>query len=97
MRGCHSAYLAAVDLTWRRFRLDNSWGPDWGIRGSAWVSFETVTFWLANQSDFALPRRDAVVRASPRRRVKTRYLNRSILELPVHTADTRNHQVPHRH
>jgi hypothetical protein len=57
IEGGHALSLAAVNVTGRFFRLDNSWGPDWGRHGSAFISFDDVAQLLAQRGEFALPRK----------------------------------------
>lgn len=41
-QACHAVVLTGTRLTGKRrhFRLRNSWGPNWGFEGQAWVSAE---------------------------------------------------------
>lgn len=36
--GYHAILVPSISLKKDAYRLDNSWGPDWGVRGSCWVS-----------------------------------------------------------
>jgi hypothetical protein len=38
--GGHCYILRGVDLRKQAFRMTNSWGPEWGKNGEAWISFE---------------------------------------------------------
>lgn len=55
--GGHAYCLAAVDLPNRRVRVDNSWGRDWGLNGSAWLSFDDLAVLLRERGECVLPRR----------------------------------------
>lgn len=55
--GGHAYCLAQVDLAHRRVRVDQSWGPYWGLNGSAWLDFDDLGALLADQGECALPRK----------------------------------------
>lgn len=38
----------------RRFRIDNSWGLDWGVQGSAWITEQDLAM-LMIDGEFAVP------------------------------------------
>jgi hypothetical protein len=40
--GGHAWLVNGVSRTSRTFRMLNSWGPSWGDKGHAWLSFETM-------------------------------------------------------
>jgi hypothetical protein len=51
MLGGHAFAIVAYDA--RGFWIQNSWGPDWGLRGFAQISYDD---WLANGSDIWVAR-----------------------------------------
>jgi hypothetical protein len=57
IEGGHALSLAAVNIVGQFFRLDNSWGPDWGRNGSAFIHFHDIEQLLAQRGEFALPRK----------------------------------------
>lgn len=54
LMGGHCYCLGAVDLNRGFFRIDNSWGHDWGFRGSAMIRFSDVERLLHEQGEAAL-------------------------------------------
>jgi hypothetical protein len=57
VEGGHALSLAAVNIPGRWFRLDNSWGPDWGVGGSARIYFHDLDRLRQERGEFALPRK----------------------------------------
>jgi len=55
--GGHSIQIGAVDMQKQAVRLDNSWGPDWGVKGSAWLSFKDLDLLRQNRGEFAVIRK----------------------------------------
>lgn len=53
--GGHEYVISAYDATAGQFRLDNSWGDSWGIRGSAWVTVSDMQWLLSQQGDVTVP------------------------------------------
>lgn len=53
--GGHEYVLSAYDTSRLAFRIDNSWGEGWGIRGSAWFSQADVQWLLSQQGDVTVP------------------------------------------
>ena len=49
--GGHEYVLSAYDATADQFRIDNSWGEGWGIRGSAWITAADMQWLLSQQGD----------------------------------------------
>jgi hypothetical protein len=41
------------------YRIDNSWGPDWGDHGGAWIWEEDIVVLLGNDGEFACPKKVA--------------------------------------
>jgi hypothetical protein len=62
--GGHAFALGGVDIRENCFRLDNSWGPGWGARGSAKLSFADAEKLLAAQGEVALPRKTRATAAA---------------------------------
>lgn len=55
--GGHAFQVGAVDVDRKAFRIDNSWGPGWGVNGSAWLSFADAEKLRQRRGEFALPRK----------------------------------------
>lgn len=53
--GGHEYVLSAYDASAQAFRLDNSWGESWGVRGSAWLSQADVQWLLSQDGDVTVP------------------------------------------
>ena len=53
--GGHEYVISAYDAGRLAFRLDNSWGEGWGVRGSAWLSQTNLTWLLSQQGDVTVP------------------------------------------
>ncbi|WP_030168892.1 hypothetical protein [Streptomyces sp. NRRL S-813] len=53
--GGHEYVISAYDAERLAFRLDNSWGDSWGIRGSAWLTQADVQWLLSQQGDVTVP------------------------------------------
>jgi hypothetical protein len=53
--GGHEYVLSAYDTTRQAFRMDNSWGESWGVRGSAWFTESDVQWLLSQQGDVTVP------------------------------------------
>lgn len=53
--GGHEYVLSAFDATQLAFRIDNSWGDSWGVRGSAWFTQADVQWLLSQQGDVTVP------------------------------------------
>jgi hypothetical protein len=53
--GGHAYCIGGVDYDDHYFRIDNSWGPDWGDKGSAKISFEDLESLLLDNGEAALP------------------------------------------
>lgn len=53
--GGHCIYTRAVSLKLRRFRIENSWGTDWGDDGGAWVGFDDMAKLLDDDGEAAIP------------------------------------------
>jgi hypothetical protein len=53
--GGHEYVLSAYDATRQAFRIDNSWGDSWGLRGSAWFTQADVQWLLSQQGDVTVP------------------------------------------
>lgn len=49
--GGHQYIADGVDVKEERIRITNSWGTDWGLGGSAWVSFKVMERLLKEQGD----------------------------------------------
>ncbi|MGY6019617.1 hypothetical protein [Streptomyces spinosirectus] len=53
--GGHEYVISAYDAGAGQFRIDNSWGDSWGVRGSAWVKAEDLQWLLSQQGDVTVP------------------------------------------
>lgn len=53
--GGHEYVLSAYDASALAFRMDNSWGESWGIRGSAWLTQADMQWLLSQHGDVTVP------------------------------------------
>lgn len=53
--GGHEYVISAYDADRQAFRLDNSWGDSWGVRGSAWYTQANLQWLLSQQGDVTVP------------------------------------------
>ena len=53
--GAHEYVISAYDTGANQFRIDNSWGESWGVRGSAWVTESDMQWLLSQQGDVTVP------------------------------------------
>ncbi|MEU5496187.1 hypothetical protein [Streptomyces griseofuscus] len=53
--GGHEYVISAYDAERAAYRLDNSWGDSWGVRGSAWFSETNLTWLLSQDGDVTVP------------------------------------------
>lgn len=53
--GGHAITATAVDVDNRRVRLTNSWGPDWGDGGCAWIAWHDLDLLLGRQGEACVP------------------------------------------
>jgi hypothetical protein len=53
--GGHEYVISAYDAAAGQFRIDNSWGESWGVRGSAWIEAADLQWLLAQQGDVTVP------------------------------------------
>lgn len=53
--GGHEYVLSAYDASAGAFRLDNSWGESYGVRGSAWLSRADLQWLLSQDGDVTVP------------------------------------------
>jgi hypothetical protein len=53
--GGHEYVISAYDAGAGQFRIDNSWGESWGIRGSAWITEADLQWLLSQQGDVTVP------------------------------------------
>jgi hypothetical protein len=53
--GGHEYVISAYDADKQAFRIDNSWGEAWGVRGSAWVKAADMQWLLSQQGDVTVP------------------------------------------
>jgi hypothetical protein len=54
VRGGHSPLLTGASDRRGAFRLTNSWGASWGVKGSAWLSYESMGALLHREGEAAL-------------------------------------------
>jgi hypothetical protein len=47
--------ISAYDAGAGQFRIDNSWGESWGVRGSAWITAADLQWLLSQQGDVTVP------------------------------------------
>lgn len=52
--GGHAILCRGVDVKRRRFRLRNSWGPQWGVAGECLVSYDDMDRLLSEQGEAAI-------------------------------------------
>lgn len=55
LAGGHAILANGVSITKRLVRLHNSWGPDWGIDGHAFISFDDLGRLLDEQGEACIP------------------------------------------
>ncbi|MEV6014767.1 hypothetical protein [Streptomyces sp. NPDC051997] len=53
--GGHEYVISAYDAASDQFRIDNSWGEGWGVRGSAWIEAADLQWLLSQQGDVTVP------------------------------------------
>jgi len=53
--GGHCILARAISLSRQAVMLRNSWGPDWGIGGDAWVTFADLDKLLRDQGEACIP------------------------------------------
>ncbi|MBW3663555.1 MAG: hypothetical protein KY469_10685 [Actinobacteria bacterium] len=53
--GGHAYVLNGVNTDREVFRVKNSWGRGWGLRGTAWISFDNFSRLLADHGEACLP------------------------------------------
>ncbi|MFI6560408.1 hypothetical protein [Streptomyces sp. NPDC050534] len=53
--GGHEYVISAYDADRLAFRIDNSWGESWGLRGSAWYTAANLQWLLSQQGDVTVP------------------------------------------
>ncbi|WP_406444609.1 hypothetical protein OHB14_36875 [Streptomyces sp. NBC_01613] len=53
--GGHEYVISAYDAGAAQFRIDNSWGETWGVRGSAWITAADLQWLLSQQGDATVP------------------------------------------
>lgn len=54
LSGGHAYLIDGVDLTAKLFRIKNSWGLDWGIKGRATISFSDMSRLIKESGDICL-------------------------------------------
>lgn len=57
IEGGHAPAIGGVNMTHRYFVIFNSWGKDWGMNGSARISFDDLDRLRREQGEFALPKK----------------------------------------
>lgn len=55
VEGGHEVALVGINATLKRVTILNSWGPEWGRRGRALLSFDDLGRLLADQGDCTVP------------------------------------------
>jgi len=63
--GGHAILANGVSIKRRLVRLHNSWGPDWGINGEAYIGFDDLSVLLANQGEACVPVHRTALRTWP--------------------------------
>jgi hypothetical protein len=53
--GGHEYVISAYDAARQAYRLDNSWGTSWGMRGSAWYRQADLQWLLSQDGDVTVP------------------------------------------
>ncbi|MFJ7963120.1 hypothetical protein [Streptomyces sp. NPDC096324] len=53
--GGHEYVISAYDAGSGQFRIDNSWGESWGVRGSAWIDAADLQWLLSQHGDVTVP------------------------------------------
>lgn len=56
VEGGHCWIIRGISLKKRAFLCRNSWGPNWGMRGDFWVSFEDAESLLMTQGEACVPK-----------------------------------------
>jgi hypothetical protein len=55
LSGGHAILVRGIDMERGAFLLHNSWGADWGINGTCWISFSDMGRLLNESGDAAIP------------------------------------------
>jgi hypothetical protein len=53
--GGHEYVISAYDADRQAFRLDNSWGESWAVKGSAWLTQANLGWLLSQDGDVTVP------------------------------------------
>jgi hypothetical protein len=56
--GGHGYLINGVSLKTRRFRIHNSWGPNWSLNGEAFISFDDMSRLLSEEGEACIPVRN---------------------------------------
>jgi len=55
LAGGHQVCIVANDVDDQKILVRNSWGPDWGDEGHAWLAWESLDYLLAHGGDVVQP------------------------------------------
>jgi len=55
LMGGHAYVINGIDLDKKIFRIKNSWGQDWGLKGHAWISFSDMARLIREDGEICFP------------------------------------------